>query len=126
MSGAPGSAAGAGPRDELATWFWIELREPGKVPQRKGQFLLTDMAKTLRDFFAARPHAFMTVVTIDHDGPHFQDAPEVLEMLDGRSRSLARRHRESTRAAFAAHAAPLPLRADRPRAGSVQPDGGKP
>lgn len=82
--------------------FWLELREPGNVPIRKGPFHRRDMAATLREFFDARPLAFISVVTVGHDGPWFEDAPQTLEMLDGRSRPVAERHRQSSAAAFAA------------------------
>jgi hypothetical protein len=84
------------------TRFWLELREPGKVPCRKGSFATRDTAKVLREFMEARPTAFISVVTIDSRGePHFEDGPECLEMCDGRAASLASRHRASSAAAFA-------------------------
>lgn len=82
--------------------FWLELREPGNVPISKGPFQQSKMAETLREFLAARPHAFITVVTIAYGTPHFEDAPQVLEIIDGRSWSVAKRHRQSSAAAFAA------------------------
>jgi hypothetical protein len=48
--------------------FWLELREPRKVPERKGPWLLTGLAPILREVMAARPSAYITVVTIGHDG----------------------------------------------------------
>jgi hypothetical protein len=82
--------------------FWLELREPGNVPIRKGPFRQRDMATTLREFIDARPRALISVVTIGNDGPWFEDAPQALEIIDGRSRSVAERHRQSSAAAFAA------------------------
>lgn len=82
--------------------FWLELREPGKVPQRKGPFDVCRTAATLREFMSARPSAFITVVTVDEFGtPDFEDGPEALACADFRSASTARRHIASTRKAFA-------------------------
>lgn len=85
--------------------FWLELREPGCVPEFKGPFLLTETAHTLREFMKARPEAFITVVTIGHYGPDFQDGPECLMMTDYRSKSTALAHIKSSNAAFAGRAA---------------------
>lgn len=81
--------------------FWLYLRKPGNVPERKGPFRHADTKATLREFIAARPGEFITVVTLCHDGPHFEDGPQVLEILDGRSRGKAEKHRNSIDAAFA-------------------------
>lgn len=81
--------------------FWLELREPGNVPIRKGPYRQRDMAATLREFFDARPRALISVVTIGADGPWFEDATQALEMLDARSSGVAKRHRQSSAAAFA-------------------------
>jgi hypothetical protein len=82
---------------------WLILREPGKVPERKGPFGYIPLADTLREFMAARPSALITVLTWENEsaGPLVQDGPECLEMIDQRSASVARRHRASTRAAWA-------------------------
>lgn len=82
--------------------FWLELREPGCVPERKGPWPQAQIATVLREFMAARPEAFISVVTVSSTGePFFQDGPEALMMVDGRSMSTARRHLETTREAFA-------------------------
>lgn len=82
--------------------FWLILREPGCVPERKGSWPASMMASVLREFMEARPMAFITVLTLGHSGdPIVQDGPECLEMIDGRSAPRAARHRESSRAAFA-------------------------
>jgi hypothetical protein len=86
------------------TQFWLELREPGMVPERKGAFLSRGMAKVLREFMAARPEAFITVVTVAGGQPHFEDGPQALEICDGRSSSIAAKHRASSAAAFARRA----------------------
>lgn len=83
--------------------FWLELREPRRVPERKGPWLLTGLAPILREFMAARPTAYITVVTIGHDGPDFQDGPEALQMADGRSMSTGSKHIARTREAHAPH-----------------------
>lgn len=80
--------------------FWLILREPGKVPERKGSFRQEYLATTLREFMVARPTAFITVLRLSEAGPDVQDGPECLEMLDGRTTSTAAKHRASTRAAF--------------------------
>jgi hypothetical protein len=87
-------------RDGQSEKFWLELREPGCVPKRKGAFPKGTMAATLREFMRARSAAFITVVTIGQDGPDFADAPETLQMLDGRSMSTGTRNIETRRAAF--------------------------
>lgn len=83
--------------------IWLILREPGKVPERKGPFDCGRLAPVLRELMHVRPAAFITVLTWhDGAGPSVQDGPECLEMIDGRSRPIAKRHRASTAAAFAA------------------------
>lgn len=82
---------------------WIELREPGRVPERKGPFTTPTMLKGfLVELFKCRPAALVSVVTCDFAGPEFQDGPECLEMMDRRYRHLAKRHRESSAAAWRA------------------------
>jgi hypothetical protein len=81
--------------------FWLELRDPNCVPQRKGPFLKSQTAKVLREFMDARPTAFISVVTLSHDGPEFEDGPECLMTADGRSVARARRHLQSSKAAHA-------------------------
>lgn len=74
--------------------FWIEAREPGCVPDRKGPFN-GKLAPVLREFMAARPAAYLTVVNWGHDGPLFRDGPEALQMSDARSMETGRRHIKS-------------------------------
>ena len=81
---------------------WFILREPGRVPELKSASNSHAMA-FLRDLMEVRPAAIITVLTIDEDRvPMVQDGPECLEMLSSRHRGRARRHRASTKAAFAA------------------------
>lgn len=81
---------------------WIELREPGKVPERKGAFLATEQVKAfLIEVFEHRPSALVTVVTLHADGPSFEDGPEWLEILDRRQAHRAARHRRNTAQAWA-------------------------
>lgn len=82
--------------------FWLELREPRCVPERKGPWPRADLARVLREFMDARPRAFITVVTWGDEGPAFYDAPECLSVCDGRSKARARRHIASSTAAHAA------------------------
>lgn len=82
-----------------ASRFWLEIREPGCVPQRKGSWPLGQTAAILREFMAAWPNAYITVVTIGHDGPDFEDGPEALQMADARSMATGTKHIKRTRAA---------------------------
>lgn len=84
-----------------AIYTWFELREPGCSPVLKGPFPSHDFKDNLREFMRERPRAFITVMAIEGPAPIIQDGPECLEILDGRMAGLARRHRESTRRAFA-------------------------
>lgn len=80
---------------------WIELREPGCVPERKGAFTTPAQLKAfLIELFDCRPTALVTVVMIHSEGPDFQDGPECLEMMDGRQRKRAERHRQNTKQAW--------------------------
>ncbi|MGT2514768.1 hypothetical protein ACVOMT_11520 [Sphingomonas panni] len=80
--------------------FWLIVREPGMVPRQKGPFRSADTAKVLREFIAANPRAFIDHLTIDADGtPWVDHGPEVLQMTDGRSMSVGRKHNERVRAA---------------------------
>lgn len=88
------------PRTETADdRFWLELRAPNCVPERKGPFRIEKTADVLREFMKARPRAMISVVTLGHDGPRFEDAPQCLMMCDGRSWTTARKHIESSNAA---------------------------
>jgi hypothetical protein len=80
--------------------FWLIVHEPGLVPVRKGPWLNTGMAPVLRDFIAAYPTAYLHVLTIGPDGtPYVDHGPEQLQMLDGRSMSVGRKHNARTLAA---------------------------
>jgi hypothetical protein len=94
-------------RLELPEWpederRWFILREPGCVPQLKGPFPPKMVKGFLRELMEHRPHAFVTVLSISYGQPVVEDGPECLEILDGRMAATARRHRQSTRKAFAA------------------------
>lgn len=95
-------------QDKHAGRFWLELREPGWVPERKGPWLLHGLASILREFMAVRPTAYITVVTIGHDGPSFQDGPEALQMADGRSVATGSKHIARTSEAHAPHRSQAP------------------
>lgn len=84
----------------LSTMLFI-FREPGCVPQYKRCVAGSEM-KFLRELMDARPNAFITLVQTGENGPLVWDGPEYMQIMDGRQRHRARRHRESTRAAFAA------------------------
>lgn len=85
----------------LSETFFI-LRAPGIVPEVKRCVEGNEML-FLKELLVARPRELVTVVTPDAvHGPMVEDGPQALEMWNGRSRHLARRHRASTKAAFAA------------------------
>ena len=70
--------------------FWMLVRDPGCVPERKGPFLKADTADRIREFMRARPFSFLSILTIDQSGlPSIEDGPEVLQSLDGRSVGFA-------------------------------------
>ena len=46
-------------QDQHEGRFWLELREPRCVPERKGSWPLAQLAKILREFMAARPEAYI-------------------------------------------------------------------
>lgn len=87
--------------------FWLILKEPGRQPELKGSWLLTSMAATLREFIAARPTAYIDVLTWGEGGPIVEHGPQALQVLDGRSMATGRKHNERTREAHAPHHAAL-------------------
>lgn len=76
---------------------WIIIRDPSCVPDRKGPFPDHLVKQFLREALEARMGSFVTVATINGTDLSVEDGPQYLEIMDGRFRSLARRHRESTR-----------------------------
>lgn len=91
--------------------FWLVLHEPGCVPERKGPWPDHLFRATLREFLAARPTAYVTVLTVDDGEPHVQHGPEALQMADARSMSVGSRHNAQTRAAHAPRHAALAAQA---------------
>lgn len=83
---------------------WIELREPGLVPDLKGPFPSgPKVISFLREVFRERPTAYATVITLDYEGrPLLQDGPEYLMVADGRSMRSAARHIDRTEATHSA------------------------
>ncbi len=79
--------------------FWLELRNPGEVPTRKGSWPIDQMKAVLKEFMKANPRAFISIVTISHDGPWFEDAPEALCILDRRTWPTGKKHITSSEAA---------------------------
>lgn len=65
--------------------FWLTLREPGMVPDRKGPWAKEKSKEILREFIKARPTAYIDYITIGEDGPQIEHGPEVLQILDARS-----------------------------------------
>lgn len=89
--------------------FWLIVREPGMVPDRKGPWPHRDTARVLREFIAARPRAFLDVLTVDEDGtPWVEHGPQALQMADGRSMSVGSKHNARVRAAAEEALAALP------------------
>lgn len=85
----------------LSETFFI-LRAPGMVPEVKRCIEGKEMP-FLKELLEARPRELVTVVTPDAvHGPMVEDGPECLQIWNGKYRHLARRHRASTKAAFAA------------------------
>jgi hypothetical protein len=83
--------------------FWLVLQEPGRIPERKGPWKHSETARILREFMAARPTAYIHVLTLGDDGtPHVDHGPEVLQTIDGRSMSTGRAHNQRVRKAHAA------------------------
>src|SRR5690606_21691982 len=81
--------------------FWLSLREPGCIPDRKGPWPKDQTAKVLREFIAERQTAYIDYITIGDDGPLIEHGPEVLQMVDGRSMSVGRKHNARVREAEA-------------------------
>lgn len=89
--------------EEEGDRFWLTLRDPGRLPERKGPWPASQTASILREFIAARPTAYIDVLTWSPGyGPLIQHGPEVLQMRDGRSMSVGRKHNARTREAHAA------------------------
>ena len=80
---------------------WIIIRDAGCVPDRKGPFPDHLLKQFLREALEARMGSFVTVARVNGDDLHVEDGPQYLEIMDGRFRALAKRHRESTRAFLA-------------------------
>lgn len=92
--------AASQPREGETGRFWLIVREPGMVPDRKGPWPHRDTAKVLREFIAARPRAFLDVLTVDAGGtPWVEHGPQTLQIADGRSMSVGRKHNARVRAA---------------------------
>jgi hypothetical protein len=79
------------------TTTWIIIRDPGCVPDRKGPFPDVMVKQFLVEALEARMGSFVTVATIDGTDLRVEDGPQCLEIMDGRYRHLARRHRASTK-----------------------------
>jgi hypothetical protein len=85
---------------EVEARFWLIVHEPGKVPDRKGSWPRSQLPQIMREFIAARPNAYLTVLTVGADGsPDVQHGPEALQMADGRSMRTGSTHNARTLAA---------------------------
>lgn len=88
--------------------FWIVVHEPGLIPRIKGPYLDTGTKEMLRDFMQVYPTAYIDVLKInDRLAPEISHGPEMLQILDGRSMSVGRRHNKRTSAAHAIHHAAI-------------------
>lgn len=83
--------------------FWLELKEPRCVPQQSGPWPLSYLTKVLRECMAARPQAYITVVTIGSSGPMLRHGPEVLQMADARSMGRGQKHNKQSNDAHGQH-----------------------
>lgn len=94
--------------------FWLIVREPGRVPVRKGPWMEGPGRKPaiLREFMEANPTAYIDVLTLGYDGPDIEHGPQLLQMLDGRSMAKGRKQIEVAREAHAPHHAALAADAD--------------
>ncbi|MBQ1480656.1 MAG: hypothetical protein IIZ30_11520 [Sphingomonas sp.] len=87
-------------REAVEQKFWLIIREPGLVPDQKGPWPLEQTASILREFMAANPKSFIDYLTIGPDGsPYVDHGPQVLQMTDGRSMSVGRKHNARVREA---------------------------
>lgn len=87
-------------REAVESKFWLIIREPGLVPDQKGPWPLEQTATILREFMAANPKSFIDYLTIGPDGsPYVDHGPQVLQMTDGRSMSVGRKHNARVREA---------------------------
>lgn len=74
---------------------YIVIRDPGCTPDRKGPFPPKRVAGFLGEAMAARPFSYLEVITVHEDAEiTVQDGPECLQLLDGRSMAVARRHNQ--------------------------------
>lgn len=83
--------------------FWLIVIDPGCVPERKGPWPVKETRRVLREFMRARPTSYVLNVREGFDGPWVNWGPEWLQMLDGRSMSVGRRHNAQVAVAHAPH-----------------------
>ena len=107
---------------EVDNRFWLIVHEPGLVPELKGPWEHVGFKSVMRDFIAARPLAYLTVLTVDEQGvPDVQHGPEALQMADGRSMGVGRRHNQRTREAHRAALTPSAAGTILPASGEWSP-----
>ena len=84
--------------DNTAPVFWIIVADPGCVPERRGPIRnVNELAMSLRQLMDDRPWSHLIVARIDGDQLYLEDGTQALELIDGRSAPIARRHRERLR-----------------------------
>ena len=90
--------------------FWLIVHSPGCIPERKGWWKQAQFRMVMREFIAAYPTSYLHVLTLDAFGdPHVEHGPEALQMADGRSMSVGRKHNARTLAAHAPSSSAIAL-----------------
>ncbi|UZE47933.1 hypothetical protein ONR75_24155 [Rhodopseudomonas sp. P2A-2r] len=72
---------------------WVIITDPGCVPSRKGPFDTRHLKRFLKEAMIGRPYSHLMVVGCAGD-LWVDDGTNCLEMMDARSASTARKHRE--------------------------------
>ena len=84
----------------MAEATWIIVTDPGCVPDLKGPIRDGKHLKDfLRELMRHRPTSHLIVASIRDARLDVEDGTNTLEILDGRSATLARAHRKRLRAA---------------------------
>lgn len=75
--------------------YWVVLRKPGNVPERKGPFRRSYLLDFLREVMRHRRGEFVEVIWIAYGELVVEDGGQYLQIADGRSSPLVRKHRAS-------------------------------
>lgn len=90
--------------------FWVLVRDPGCVTERKGPFSSQALPTFLRDLFQTRPFSLVDVLHWGPDGPSVTDGPQALMVEDWPSADVARNQinrLEEAHERSATHASPI-------------------